>query len=136
MIRRVHQRATQHFQQVMEGDNISPTQFAALVTILKHGALSQNHLGRLTSMDPSTISVVVRKLIGDGLVGREKSAADQRLIILTLSQEGQRYTLDRLGKSVEVGRRLLAPLSDAERTTLLSLLARLGEETADEEAAA
>ena len=136
MIRRVHQRATQHFQQVMEGDNVSPTQFAALVTILKHGALSQNHLGRLTSMDPSTISVVVRKLIGDGLVGREKSAADQRLIILTLSQEGQRYTLDRLGKSAEVGRRLLAPLSDAERTTLLSLLARLGEETADEEAAA
>lgn len=40
MVRRVHQRATQHFQQVMDGDNISPTQFAALVTILKHGALS------------------------------------------------------------------------------------------------
>lgn len=117
MVRRVHQRATQHFQQVMEGDNISPTQFAALVTILKHGALSQNHLGRLTSMDPSTISVVVKKLISDGLVRREKSETDQRLIILTLSEAGQSYTLDRLGKSIEVGHRLLAPLSPAAQTT-------------------
>lgn len=128
MIRRVHQRATQQFQQVMEGDNVSPTQFAALATILKHGALSQNHLGRLTSMDPSTISVVVRKLISDDLVRRERSEADQRLTILTLSEAGQNYTLDRLKKSVEVGKRLLAPLSPAEQATLLSLLARLCED--------
>ena len=128
LVRRVHQRATQHFQQVMDGDNVSPTQFAALATILKHGAISQNHLGRLTSMDPSTILVVVRKLISNGLVRRLKSETDQRLTILTLSDKGQSYTLERLKKSVEVGKRLLAPLSAAEQTVFMSLLARLCEE--------
>lgn len=121
----MHQRATQQFQQVMEGDNISPTQFAALATILKHGAISQNHLGRLTSMDPSTISVVVKKLISEGLVRRIKSEADQRLTILTLSDAGQNCTLERLKKSLEVGKRLLAPLNPSEQAVLMSLLVRL-----------
>ncbi len=136
LVRRAHQRATQHFQQVMDGDNVSPTQFAAIATILKHGAISQNHLGRLTSMDPSTILVVVRKLISNGLVRRLKSETDQRLTILTLSDKGQSYTLERLKKSVEVGKRLLAPLSAAEQAVLLSLLARLCEDEPAEAAAA
>ncbi|MBX3598861.1 MAG: MarR family transcriptional regulator [Rhizobiaceae bacterium] len=134
LVRRVHQRATQHFQQVMEGDNISPTQFAALATILKNGAISQNHLGRLTSMDPSTISVVVRKLLSEGLVMRVKSESDQRLTILTLSERGQAYTLERLKKSVEVGKRLLAPLAPAEQGLLLSLLIRLCDDVPAENA--
>ena len=125
LIRRVHQRATQHFQQVMEGDNVSPTQFAALATILKNGAISQNHLGRLTSMDPSTISVVVRKLLSENLVERVKSETDQRLTILTLTDRGQAYTLERLKKSTEVGKRLLAPLTATEQAQLMSLLMRL-----------
>lgn len=130
LIRRAHQRATQHFQQIMEGDNLSPTQFAALTTILKHGAISQNHLGRLTSMDPSTISVVVRKLMKDGLVKRAPSRTDQRFTILTLTATGQDYTLDRLRKSVDVGKRLLAPLAPEEQALLLSFLLRLCEDEA------
>lgn len=132
VVRRVHQRATQHFQQVMEGDNISPTQFAALATILKNGAISQNYLGRLTSMDPSTISVVVKKLIGDGLVKCRRSETDQRLSILTLSAKGQQYTLDRLKKSAEVGQRLLAPLTPDEQAVLMGLLIRLCDDDAAE----
>jgi MarR family transcriptional regulator, lower aerobic nicotinate degradation pathway regulator len=128
LVRRVHQRATQQFQQVMEGESLSPTQFAALVTILKHGAISQNHLGRLTSMDPSTISVVIKKLISGGLVLHVKSEADQRLTILTLSEEGQSLTLELLRKSMEVGKRLLAPLNAAEQATFIALLTRLCED--------
>jgi DNA-binding MarR family transcriptional regulator len=136
LVRRVHQRATQIFQQVMDGDNLSPTQFAALATILKHGAISQNHLGRLTSMDPSTISVVVRKLIKDGLVKRKQSTTDQRLAILMVTDMGQEFTLERLALSNEVGRRLLAPLDAREQTLFLSMLTRVcadeTDDTADE----
>ena len=132
LVRRVHQRATQIFQQVMDGDNLSPTQFAALATILKHGAISQNHLGRLTSMDPSTISVVVRKLIKDGLVKRKQSTTDQRLAILMVTDKGQEFTLERLALSNEVGRRLLTPLDAREQTLFLSMIARVCADETDE----
>lgn len=125
IVRRVHQRATLCFQQMMAGENLSPTQFAALATVLRHGELSQNHLGRLTAMDPSTISLVVRKLLNQGLIERGPSKTDQRLAIITLTSAGRRYTLDRLERSIKVGRLLLAPLSAGEQATLLRLLQRI-----------
>src|SRR5579862_8874249 len=88
MIRRAHQRATFYFQQVMNGSDLTPTQQAALATLLKHGELSQNHLGRLTAMDPSTISLVVRKLLNNGLIERRGSRNDQRLAMLRLTDAG------------------------------------------------
>ncbi|UMY16018.1 MarR family winged helix-turn-helix transcriptional regulator [Methylobacterium organophilum] len=125
VIRRVHQRATSCFQQVMAGETLSPTQFAALATILKHGEISQNHLGRLTAMDPSTTSLVVRKLVKDGLISRSTSKADQRLTIIRLTDEGLRYTANRLERSLEVGRRLLSPLKPSEQKVFLALLERI-----------
>lgn len=128
IIRKVHQRATTCFQQVMAGEDLTPTQFAALATILRHGEVSQNHLGRLTAMDPSTISLVVRKLRKLGLVTRGTSTTDQRMVIITLTDKGVDYTLDRLAKSNEAGSRLLAPLSAAEQALLLELLQRISED--------
>ncbi|CAM5536361.1 hypothetical protein MAUB1S_08959 [Mycolicibacterium aubagnense] len=128
VVRRAHQRATLCFQQIMAGEDLSPTQFAALATILKHGEVSQNQLGRMTAIDPSTISLVVRKLLKQGLIIRSPSKTDQRLAIITLTDEGTRYTLERLERSVEVGRRLLAPLSAPEQITLLRLLLRISED--------
>jgi DNA-binding MarR family transcriptional regulator len=83
-------------------------------------------------MDPSTISLVVRKLVRLRLIRRSRSRTDQRLAIITLTDEGTRYTLERLARSVEVGRRLLAPLNPTEQQVLLDLLRRV---TADDDAA-
>ncbi len=84
MIRRAHQRATFYFQQVMNGRDLTPTQQAVLATLLKHGEVSQNHLGRLTAMDPSTISIVVRKLLKNGFIQRRPTKKDQRLAMIKL----------------------------------------------------
>lgn len=127
MIRRAHQRATFYFQKVMAGQDITPTQHAALATLLKHGELSQNHLGRLTAMDPSTISIVVRKLLKNGLIARRGSKKDQRLAIIRLTDRGTRYSMDRLADSLEVARRVLSPLSPAEQETLIALLHKIGD---------
>jgi DNA-binding MarR family transcriptional regulator len=126
MIRRAHQRATFYFQQVMIGLDVTPTQQAALATLLKHGELSQNHLGRLTAMDPSTISIVLRKLRRDGLIHRRGSKKDQRLTMIQLTERGTHFAIARLADSTEV-RRVLAPLSRPEQKRLIDLLRRIGD---------
>lgn len=131
IIRKAHQRATTYFQQVMTGEDLTPTQYAALTAILRQGEVSQNQLGRLTAMDPSTISLVVRKLRKLGLVETGASETDQRLTLLRLTAEGERYTLDRLTKSMEAARRLMSPLSSAEQALLLELLQKVAEAPAD-----
>jgi DNA-binding MarR family transcriptional regulator len=125
VIRRAHQRATMLFQEMVGEHDLTPTQMAALATIMKHGELSQNELGRRTAMDPSTISIVIRKLLKDGLVVRSASAADQRLSLIRLTDEGIRFTLPLLTKSVAVGNRVLAPLAPSERARFMEMLYRI-----------
>lgn len=127
MIRRAHQRATFYFQQVMNGHDLTPTQQAVLATLLKHGEVSQNHLGRLTAMDPSTISIVVRKLLRNGFIQRRPTKKDQRLAMIKLTEVGSRYSIERLADSLEVARRVLAPLTPQEQETLLALLHKIGD---------
>ena len=131
ILRRAHQRATMIFQQVMDEHDLTPTQLAALATILRYGELSQNQLGRLTAMDPSTISIVVRKLLKHGLAERSRSADDQRLTIIRLTAAGVRFTLALLAPSVEVGRRMLAPLSPREQVLFLDMLQRVADSDAE-----
>ena len=125
IIRRAHQRATAAFQEALAGDDLTPTQYAALAVLLQHGVVSQNHLGRLTAMDPSTISLVVRTLSKRGLIARRSSEKDQRLSLITLTDAGARYALERLDESMAVARRLLDALSADEQATLLALLRRI-----------
>ena len=125
LIRRAHQRATARFQEIMGHDDLTPTQFAALATILQEGEISQNLLGRLTAMDPSTISLVVRKLLERGLIERNPCRTDQRLTMIRLTGHGQRYTLSRLETSMDVSSRMLASLSAAEQRTFMRLLRRV-----------
>jgi DNA-binding MarR family transcriptional regulator len=127
LVRRTHQRATMLFQELVQDDTITPTQFAALGTLLERGPLSQNHLGRMTAMDPSTISVVVRKLMKRGFVQRFSSETDHRLLMIELTEEGRKYTIDRVPLSQKVSEDLLAPLSDGERALLKELLTRIAD---------
>jgi len=135
IIRRAHQRATMRFQELMGRHGLTPTQMAALATVLRHGEVSQNQLGRLTAMDPSTISIVVRKLLKLGLVVGVASESDQRLSLIRMTPKGVRTTLPLLEESNEVGRRVLAPLSPEEQEVFLSLLRRVaaGDDTTAEE---
>lgn len=125
MVRRAHQRATTCFQNIMEGYDLTPTQHAALSTLLKYGELSQNHLGRLTAMDRSTISIVVRKLMESGLVQSSPSGTDQRLSVLQLTDRGAEFIMPLLQLSIDVGEQFLSPLSAREKATFLKLLAKI-----------
>lgn len=125
IIRRAHQRATACFQEIIPVSDVTPTQLAALVTLLKAGELSQNHLGRISQMDPSTISLVVKALLKRGLIARKRSETDQRMTMITLTNRGVHYTLPLLDHSMQVARTLLEPLTPAEQATLLELLNRI-----------
>src|SRR5258708_20722561 len=68
LLRRAHQRATALFLETMAELDLTPTQYAALVKIGDVEEISQNHLGRLTAMDPATSQGVIRRLEARGLI--------------------------------------------------------------------
>ena len=87
-LRRAHQRASEIFNRVMAEFALTPTQFAALVKLHDEGPISQNHLSRLTGMDPATALGVIGRLGRQGLVNTRSDPADGRASLLTLTIQG------------------------------------------------
>ena len=124
-LRRAHQRATMIFNDVMGRFDITPTQFAALAKIDDEGAISQNHLGRLTAMDPSTILGVVGRLQRQGLVHLRSTPGDARLTLIELTLDGQKRVADMKAVAADVSKRTMVALDPDEAKTLNELLARI-----------
>ncbi|MEJ0069470.1 MAG: MarR family winged helix-turn-helix transcriptional regulator [Pseudomonadota bacterium] len=125
LLRRAHQRATALFQTRMEEVGLTPTQYAALVKIGEVVEISQNHLGRLTAMDPATSQGVIRRLQARGLIALRPDPDDRRRTLLSLSDAGRRLVPTAIGRGRAISQATLAPLDDTEQAMFLSLLKRL-----------
>lgn len=125
LLRRAHQRASAIFQSYMGHEQITPTQFAALVKLRDEGELSQNHLGRLTAMDPATIQGVTRRLIDRGLVQIRPDETDRRRMLLRLTDEGRKLTEDIIPYGFDITDDTLEPLSAEEQEVFLRLLKKI-----------
>lgn len=125
VLRRAHQRASEIFADVMIDHAITPTQFAALAKLHDIGPVSQNQLGRHTAMDPATIFGVVQRLTKRGFVAASPVVGDARMLLISLTPEGEEAIVRMKGIAAEVSRRTLAPLSPEEAETFLALLGRL-----------
>lgn len=125
LLRRAHQRATALFLEHIGAEDLTPTQFAALVKLKDEGRLSQNHLGRLTAMDRATILGVIRRLVARGLIARAPDAADGRRAVLSLTQKGRALVERVVPNGFDVSAAILEPLSAGERRAFLALLKKL-----------
>ena len=126
LLRCAHQRGSEIFNAVMERFAVTPTQFAALAKLDDLGSVSQNQLGRLTRMDPATVSGVVGRLIVRGFVRQSQHARDARLVLLALTPAGRTAVLEMKAAAAEVSRCTLEPLQPTEAEALLRALAKIG----------
>lgn len=125
ILRRVHQRATDIFNTVMAGFDITPRQFSALAKLYDLGPTSQNQLGRMVAMDPATMNGVAGRLLKRGLLRQSPEPNDARLVLLELTGEGRQLVETMKAHGREVSRRTLAPLTAEEAETFLRLLGKM-----------
>ena len=125
VLRRAHQRASAIFMANFADHGLTPTQFAALAKIRDHGEVSQNHLGRLTAMDPATMKGVIGRLHKRRVISRKADPADGRRTLWRLTASGERLLAQTVAAAEATTDETLAPLGPRERKTLLDLLSRL-----------
>jgi DNA-binding MarR family transcriptional regulator len=125
LLRRAHQRAMAIFLATIGEAQLTPTQWAALVKLSDTDGASQNHLGRLTAMDPATIQGVIKRLAARGLIERAGDPNDKRRSILRLTQDGRDLVARLTANALTVSRRTLEPLAADDRARFLKLLKAL-----------
>ena len=126
LLRRANQRHTALFAKRFAAYDLTPLQFAVLMKLADFPAgLSQNHLGRLTAMDPNTTQGVVQRLCERELINRSRSHEDRRRFILLLTKRGQTLIKELVAQGLLISQETLEPLSAQEQSIFLSLLRRL-----------
>ena len=90
-----------------------------------HGAMNQCRLAELLDIRPQSLSELLVKMEGDGMIARAQSGEDRRQIIVSLTEEGSA----RVAAFREMHRRhaeeFLAPLTAEEKITFAALLNKL-----------
>lgn len=123
LLRRVTQRHLAIFSERLP--QVTTTQWAVLARLCELGPLSQNHLGRMTSMDAATVKGVVDRLARQGLVETTRDPDDKRRLTVSLTPAGQALFEAGAATALKVSAETLGPLSAADRAQLLALLLKL-----------
>ena len=124
ILRQVWQRHATIFTKEI-GNNLTPTQWAALAKLTETGPCSQNQLGRLTAMDVATIKGVIDRLTARGLTETSPDPEDGRRLLVSLTRAGQQLAEKAVPNALAITKETLAPLEPKERETLVALLSKL-----------
>jgi DNA-binding MarR family transcriptional regulator len=99
------------------------TQYIAMLVLWQKKELTVKELGEYLYLDSGTITPLLKKMEAQGLVSRVRSASDERSVLVSLTEQGERLR----EKAVEVPARIgsCIPLSMEEAQTLYGLLYKI-----------
>ncbi|WP_042386921.1 MarR family winged helix-turn-helix transcriptional regulator [Streptacidiphilus melanogenes] len=98
-------------------------QYLAMLALWEHGELSVKRLGELLRLDSGTLSPLLKRLEAAGLVKRERSAQDERSVLVSATASGAALREQATEVPLEVARR--TGFDVAEMRELRGLLGRL-----------
>ncbi len=125
LLRHGHQISVAVFTEECAAFDVTPGQYGALTIIRAYPGIDQRGLARRIGLDASTTGGIVNRLTERGLIDRRVGSSDRRARTLVLTEAGTGL-LDAAGPAVRAAqRKLLAPLSAAEREQFVGLLSRL-----------
>ena len=119
LLHRAGQCAAEVFQAELGSGDLTPRQFAVLVTVSQHEGLSQTHLVERTGIDRSTLADIVRRMLKKGLLQRRRTKEDARAYAVKLTDEGWRVLKSAEPMSRRVDERILSSLTVAQRDRFL-----------------
>ena len=135
LLHRALQVALDIYAEEIGPDALTQRQYAVLSAVFAHEGLTQTDLVRTTGIDRSTLADLVARMIGKGLLGRERSATDARANTVRLTDEG-RQALEAAAPRVEAAdARILKLLPPRKRDAFLDVLKDLSHASQTEEAA-
>jgi DNA-binding MarR family transcriptional regulator len=120
LLHRAGQCAADIFTAEMGDLDLTPRQFAVLLTVAQNEGLSQTDLVLLTGIDRSTLADIVRRMLKKGLLQRRRTHEDARAYAVKLTDEGTRILAAARPKVEAVEQRILQILSDDQQSTLVS----------------
>lgn len=119
LLHRAGQCAADLFQNELSGNDLTPRQYAILLTVASNEGLSQTRLVELTGIDRSTLADVVRRMLKKGLLQRRRTREDARAYSVKLTDEGAKVLKAYDPRARKVDERILQSLPVQQRQRFL-----------------
>jgi MarR family 2-MHQ and catechol resistance regulon transcriptional repressor len=104
---------------------LTHAQFDIIATLGNTPGMTYKELGDKTLITKGTLTGVIERLEGKGLVARTRSSDDKRSFSVCLTSEGEKVFADVFPIVVEQGRQLFAPYTDADFEAMDQTLRKL-----------
>ncbi|MBQ8796954.1 MAG: MarR family transcriptional regulator [Oscillospiraceae bacterium] len=78
--------------------DLTYTQYIAMMVLWEHKTMNVKAMGQILYLDSGTLTPLLKKLESKGLVTRQRSAADERNLVVTITDAGEALK----GKAVTV----------------------------------
>jgi DNA-binding MarR family transcriptional regulator len=113
------------FTRALDGTDMRQVPFAILAVIESNPGIQQGEVGRRLGIKRTNMVVLINELVEAGWVERNPSPSDRRALALTLTGKGEKVFADAVRRIREHEAAMLAPLSEAERGSLVAMLQRI-----------
>lgn len=120
-VRRLRGRETQR------PDDLSYAQYSLLFGLAQQPELPASQLAALADLSPGTATEMLDHLEAHGLVQRNRSSLDKRVVLISLTKRGGELVAARRERFEGRWQAALADFSDDELRTAAAVLARLGQ---------
>ncbi|KAA2313604.1 MarR family transcriptional regulator [Pseudooceanicola sediminis] len=110
---------------VLEPLGLRISTYSALAVICDNADLRQSQLAEILSIERSNTVVIIDALEKAGLIARHRVPTDRRSYALRATPEGRRMNEEATRVLAAHEDRILTPLSDDERRTMIALLRRI-----------
>lgn len=125
LIRRAQQIAVSIFLEETRDFGVTPIQFGVLQTLSDAPGLDQVTIASRVGIDPATFASLIDRLEGKGYITREPCAEDRRKKRLSITDAGREVVGAMRESVLATQKRILEPLTPAERKEFMHLLNKL-----------
>jgi len=125
LINRAGARLAVEFGREIQRHGIVLQEWRVLAALTAHGGQRLSDLAGLTSIDLSTLSRLVGRMVRAGLLSRERTDGDRREVAVALTDKGQRVTRAIVPVARRYERQALCGFRPMEQEALKTLLRRV-----------
>lgn len=105
---------------LLEPYGLTYTQYIAMMVLWEHRSLTVKELGKYLFLDSGTLTPMLKKMERSGWLRRSRSDRDERVVVVSITEEGDRLQDQLTNVPTEMARCLT--LQNEETTQLYKLL--------------
>jgi DNA-binding MarR family transcriptional regulator len=133
LLHRALQRALDIYAETAGPTAVTQRQYAVLAAVAAREGLTQADLVRSTGIDRSTLAELVARMLGKGLIARERSNEDGRANTVSLTDKGRTALMEAQPRAQAADEAIMKLVPSGKRSGFLSALRAFSKERGKDE---